>query len=138
MLGEQLAVACRGVLCPAVGVTDAPGCRSARGDSGPESGDGQARIDSATDGIAHDAARPCVEDERNVDEPGRHRDVGQIAGPELIGTLGHDVACEIGEYRQVVFAVGGGYETPPPPGLQFEYSHEPTHFLAVDDNPLLA
>ena len=46
-------------------------------------------------------AIPCVEDERDADEPGRYRDVGEVAGPELIGACRHHVTGEVRKHRFV-------------------------------------
>ena len=118
-------------------MADAPARWSARSDRGLERGDGESRVDGPTDRVADHAARPGVEDEGGVDEPGRDGDVGDVAVPELVGTVGHDLPGEIREHRQVMGAVGRGDKASAPSGLQVVFTHQPTYLLAVDDDPLL-
>jgi hypothetical protein len=46
-------------------------------DGSPQGGDRQARIDRAADSIADDQARPCIEEDGDVDEAGRQCDIGE-------------------------------------------------------------
>ena len=81
-------------------------------DGRPERRQRQAGVDAAADGVADDAARPGVEDGRQIDEAGRDGDVGDVGDPELVRARRHYVLGQVREDRPVVVAVGGGHKTP--------------------------
>ena len=78
MVDEDIAVDFGSVLRTAIGVVNAafrwPPCS----DSRFERRNGKAGIDRAADRIANNAARPGIEDCRQIDESRRNGDVGNI------------------------------------------------------------
>ncbi len=84
----------------------------ARGDCGLQRSQRQTRIDTPADGVAHHAARPGIEDRRQVDEAAGNRDVGDIGDPQLIGAGQADMLGKVCEDRAIVIAIGGHHETP--------------------------
>jgi hypothetical protein len=95
--------------------------------------DGVPSVEAAADRVADDAARPGVENDRDVDEAGGDGDVGQVRHPELVGAMDLEVACDEREDRPVVVAVGGAGETPPSPRVEVVLAHQPAHLLGVDE-----
>ena len=79
---------------------------------------GETRIDRSADRIAHDPARPGIEDDRDIDEADSDRDVGDVGDPELVRPVSRDVLGKVGEDRPVMIAVSGGDEALAAPGLQ--------------------
>src|SRR5262245_28612011 len=75
---------------------DAAGRWTARGDRCFECGRSKTGVDAPADGIAHDAARPGVEDRGEIDEAGSGCDEGDIGDPELVGVNGHRSFPECG------------------------------------------
>jgi hypothetical protein len=53
-------------------------------------------VEAAADRIADDAARPGVENDRDVDEAGGDRDIGQVRYPELVVAMDLEVARRTG------------------------------------------
>jgi hypothetical protein len=99
--------------------------------------DGQAGVDGAAERVAHHAPRPGIQDDRDVDEAARHRDVGQVRDPELIGTVRHDVLGQVREDRTTVIAVGHRDVAAPDARLQVVLAHETADLLVVHHQPLL-
>ena len=99
---------------------------------------GETRIDRSADRIAHDPARPGIEDDRDIDEADSDRDVGDVGDPELVRPVSRDVLGKVGEDRPVMIAVSGGDEALAAPGLQVVFAHQTADLLAVDDDALVA
>src|SRR5262252_10365476 len=118
MVGKDIAVDLRSVLRTAIRVVNAAFRWPPYSDSSLQSRNGKAGIDRAADRIANDAARPSIEDGRQIDEPRRNGDVGNIRDPELVRAIDDPVASEVREDRPVVIAVSRGYEPPAALGLQ--------------------
>ena len=76
---------------------NAAGRWSAVLDCGVQSGERQSDIDGSADGVADDAARPSVENHRDINEAGRDSDVGDVGDPELIGAIDDFVLGQIAE-----------------------------------------
>jgi hypothetical protein len=93
-------------------MVDAALGRHAAFDCRPERRQRQAGIDTSADGIADHAARPGIENGRQIDEAGRDGDVGDVGDPELVGSCQHNVFRQVGEDRPVMVAVGGDHKTP--------------------------
>lgn len=51
-----------------------------------QGGHRQPCVDGPTDGVTDDQPRPGIENDGDVDETGRQGDIGDVAGPKLIGT----------------------------------------------------
>ncbi len=102
-----------------------------------EGGQREPGVDRATDGPAHNAARPAVDHERDVDEAAHAGDVCEVGDPELVGTVGLHSSSEIGKHRKVVSAVRSDDEASAAPGLQAVFPHQPSHLLGVDHDPLV-
>ena len=58
---------------------------------------GETRIDRSADRIAHDPARPGIEDDRDIDEADSDRDVGDVGDPELVRPVSRDVLGKVGK-----------------------------------------
>ena len=87
MVGEDIAVDLGSVLRTAVRVVNAafrwPPCT----DSRLQRCSRKAGIDRAADRIANNAARPGIQDGRQIDEARRNGDVGNIRDPELVRAM---------------------------------------------------
>src|SRR5450432_613696 len=135
MAKQRHPIALSGVLRTAVGVVDAPWRRFSALDGSSESGERQADVDRAAEGIADRLARPGVEDHRDVGEALPDGDVCYICDPELVRSINHHVFGPIGIDRLVMVAVGRGYISATPARLKVVFAHEPTDLLMVDDHP---
>jgi len=82
--------------------------------------------------IAHNPARPCVEDHRQVDEAARDGDVSDMGDPELIGSGGNEPAGEVREDGTAVIAVGGSHEAPQRPHPEPLSAHQTGHRLVIE------
>ena len=100
-----------GVLHAAVGVEDAARRRAAQGDRPLERGDAVAGLEVAGERKADDPPRPGVEDDREIDEALRDRDIGDVGRPELVGPVDREVAGHERKDRAVMVAVGRAGET---------------------------
>ena len=112
---------------------DTAGQRAPQGDGALEGGDREAGVDAATDGVAHDAPRPCVEDDGHIDEAGCDGDEGDVADPQLIGRKGFEASGDQRIDRSVMVAVGGFGETPPASRIEIVQLHQPPDLLAVHE-----
>ena len=115
-----------------------PGQRPAQRHRPLERGDGVPGVEAAADRVADDAARPGVEDDREVDEAGGDGDVGQVRHPELVGAVDLEVARDEREDRPVVVAVGGAGEAPSSPWVEVVLAHQPADLLGIDDMAAVA
>ena len=118
MVGEDIAVDLGSVLRTAIRVVNAafrwPPCS----DSRLQRCSRKAGIDRAADRIANNAARPGIQDGRQIDEARRNGDVGNIRDPELVRAIDDPVAGEVREDRIVVIAVSRGNKPLAALGLQ--------------------
>jgi hypothetical protein len=64
--------------------------------AGLQGRDGDAGIHGAADRIAHDLARPGIQDGSQVDEAARDGHVGQVGDPELVRAIGNDILGQVG------------------------------------------
>ena len=94
-----------------------------------------AGLEVAGERVADDPPRPGVEDDREIDEALRDRDVGDVADPELVGTVDLVVFGDERKDRPVVGAVGRARETPPRPWVELVLAHQPAHLLGIDHWP---
>ena len=97
MVGEDVAVDLGSVLRAAIRVVNAAFRRLPCLQSCVQSRNGKAGIDRTADRIANDAARPGIEDCRQIDEARRNGDVGNIRDPELVRAIDDPVAGEVRE-----------------------------------------
>ena len=86
------------------------GCRLATAHS--ERRQRQTSIDAPAYAIADHAARPGIENGRQIDEAGRNGDVSDVGDPELVRAHRQHVLGQVGEDRPIMVAVGGGHKTP--------------------------
>ena len=112
MRPELGAIVLGGILRAAVGMMDAAGRRLPAHDRRSERGQRQAGIDAAADAIADHAARPSIENGRQIDEADGDGDIGDVGDPELVWTGRHSILGQVREDRPVVVAVGGRHKTP--------------------------
>jgi hypothetical protein len=115
---------------------DAAGQRSPKRHRSLECRDGVPGVEAAADGVADDAARPGVEDDREIDEAAGDGDIGQVRHPKLVGTVDLEVARDEREDRPVVVAVvavGGAGEAPSSPWVEVVLAHQPADLLGIDD-----
>ena len=105
------------------------------GAQGPK---GEAHVDGAADRIADNAPGPGVEDDSHIGEAAPDRDVGDVDEPELMRSVGLEVACAVRKDRAVVPAVGRDDVAAPHPGLQIMLPHEAPDLLVVRNDPLLS
>src|SRR6201987_1077870 len=117
MVGKNIAVDLGGVLRTAIRVVNAAFRWLPCSDSRLQCRNGKTGIDRAADRIANDAARPGIEDGRQIDEARRNGDVGNIRDPELVRAIDDPVAGEVWEDRAVVIAVSRGHKPPAALGL---------------------
>ena len=117
---------------------DAAGQRPPQRHRPLERGDGVPGVEAAADRVADDAARPGVEDDRDVDEAGGDGDVGQVRHPELVGAVDLEVPRDEREDRPVVVAVGGAGEAPSSPWVEVVLAHQPADLLGIDDMAAMA
>ena len=123
---------------PAVGVDDAAWQRSPQRHRPFERGDGVPGIEAAADRVADDAARPSVENDRDIDEAGGDGDVSQVRHPELVGPVDLEVPRDERVDRPVVVAVGGTGETTSSPWVEVVLTHQPADLLGIDDMAAVA
>jgi hypothetical protein len=88
-------------------MVDATRRRSSPLSRGVQRGQRQADVDRTTDCIANGAARPDVEDHRNIGEALDDGDIGDVGDPELVRSVDDQVFGSIGIDRLIVIAVGG-------------------------------
>jgi hypothetical protein len=103
-----------------------------------EFGDGVPCIKAAAERVADRAARPGVEDDREIDEALSDRDVGEVRHPELVGAMDLEVPHDEGVDRPVMVAVGGADEAPSSPRVEVVLAHQPAHLLGIDDVAAMA
>ena len=103
-----------------------------------ERSDAQPGIDRAADRITDHSPRPGIEDGSEIDEAGGDANISDIGDPELVRAVERHALCSIWEDRFVMVAVRRYDDPPPSPRLELVLAHEPAHFLAIDDNALLA
>src|SRR5882724_7086547 len=138
MVGEDVSVALRSILRPAVGVMHASAWRPSAFDRHLERRDRQAGIDRAADGVADNHPGPGVKDHGDIDEAACDRDVSDVGHPKLVGTVQRrHVASQVREDRAVMVTVGGGHEATPVLRLQTVLAHEAADLLVVRDDALL-
>ena len=138
MAVEGLPIGLRGILRAAIRVMKAAGRRFAVLDCGVQSRERQPDIDGSADGVADDAARPGVENHRDVNEARRDCDVGDVGDPELIGAVDDLVLGQIAEDRMVVVAVCRRHISPTHAWLEIVLAHEALDLLVIDHEALLA
>ena len=109
--------------------------RAAQRDRPLERGDTVSGLEVARQRVADHAPRPGVEDDREIDEAGRDRDVGDVADPELVAAVDRVVFRYEREDRAVVVAVGGPGKAPPGPWVEVVLAHHRRIFLALTTVP---
>jgi hypothetical protein len=103
-----------------------------------QGGDGEPGVQGPADGVADDAARPGVQDHRDVDEAGGDRDIGKVGNPQPIGAIDGDLLPPVAKDRLIVVAVRRPHEPPARPRLEAVLTHQPADPLVVGHDPLLA
>ncbi len=116
----------------------ASGQRPTQGHRLFEGCDGVPCIEAAADRVADDAARPGVEDDGDIDEPGGDCDIGQVRHPELVGAVDPELARDEREDRAVVAAIGGEGEAPSSTLVEVVLAHQPADLLGIDDVAAMA
>lgn len=84
----------------------------------------QTGINSAADGVADDAPRPSVEDQRGIGKTSLNGDVGQIGHPKLIWAMDLELFGNEPKDRAAVIAVGRADETSAAPRVQVVLLHQ--------------
>lgn len=84
VLGVHFAIDSRHILRPTVGMVDETGRWPSACYRGLERDGGRSCIVRPSDSKSNDPARSGVEDDRDIGEAARDRDVGQVRDPELI------------------------------------------------------
>lgn len=125
----------RGVLCAAVGMEQATRQRPAQRDRASQGLHGEAGVDPAANRVADNTPGPGVQDECNVSEAARDRDIGQVRHPHLVRAVDLEVPGDERKDRPVVIAVDGSDKATPAPRVQVVFLHQPPDLLGIDDEP---
>ena len=131
VLDQHLPIRLDSVLTAAVRVVGQSRCRPTPLERRSQSRKGQVGVDRPDERVANHAARPGIQNDRDVDEAADHGDVGQIRDPELVGPIRHDVPGQVREDRALVVTVGGRDVAAANTRLQVMRAHEAADLLVV-------
>src|SRR5580700_1065641 len=115
-------------------MVDAACCWPTRGDRRSKRRQRKSGCDLTCDCITHDAARPGIEDHRQIDEFCSDRDISDIGDPKLIGRTWDEIARMVRKDRVLMIAVSGANKTAQGPHLKSAFAHQLRHCFVVDDH----
>ena len=88
-------------------------------------------VDLAIQGVADNPARPGVENDREVDEPARDGDEGDVGDPELVRAMDLEVSGDVRKDRPVMVAARRRDIAAPPLRVEVVLPHDAPDLLGV-------